>query len=452
MPSMETPNSIHGHDQQLMITPRWLISMQPVGEVLENHAVVVDAGRIVAVLPRQEAESRYSAAVRVDLPRHVLLPGLINMHTHSAMSLLRGLADDVPLMDWLENHIWPAETIHVGPQYARDGVELAAAEMLRGGVTCFNDNYFFPDIAADVARKAGMRATVGFPIIKVPTAWAKTADEYITKGLAVHQSLQGETLLRTAFAPHAPYTVSDDSFRRLRDLSEELNIPIHLHLHETAGEVRQGVAEYGLRPFDRIQKLGLLNPRLIAVHMTQMSEDEVQLSAEHGVNIVHCPESNLKLGSGICPTAELLRHGVNLCVGTDGAASNNDLDMWGEMRTASFLAKGTTGDPQVLDAPTILAMGTIHGARALGLGDETGSIEVGKSADFCAMNLDYPETQPVHNVISTIVYAAGRHQVSDVWVAGKRLLDNGELTTLDLDDIMQRAKAWQPRLKEWARS
>lgn len=433
-----------------VICPRWLVPVEPLGLVLEEHAVVVEDGRIQAILPCAELSSEQRALERVDLPEHALLPGLINMHTHSAMSLLRGLADDLPLMDWLENHIWPAETASVGVEYARDGVRLAAAEYLRGGVTCFNDNYFFPDVAAEVAQEAGMRVTVGYPVIKVPTAWAKSAEEYFARALEVQQNLSGDPLVRTAFAPHAPYTVTDESFHKIRELSEAWDIPVHLHLHETAGEVDAGVHETGMRPFTRIQRLGLMNSRMISVHMTQLTHAEVAVLAETGAHVVHCPESNMKLGSGICPTAELTAAGVNVCIGTDGAASNNDLDMWGEMRSAAFLAKGSTGNPQALPAAQVLRMATLNGAIALGLGDETGSIEVGKSADFCAVNLNEPETQPVYHVISNLVYATGRHQVSDVWVAGRRLLQQRQLTRLDLPAIIGKAREWGERLRQWA--
>lgn len=433
-----------------VVTPRWLIPVEPHAQVLEEHALVVCDGRIDAIVPVAELSSEQQALERVDLPHHALLPGLINMHCHSMMALLRGLADDLPLMDWLENHIWPAETACVGEEYARDGMRLAAAEYIRGGTICFNDNYFYPDISAEVAREAGMRATVGFPIIKVPTSWATTAEEYFARGLEVHTALKDDPLINTAFCPHAPYTVTDESFNRIRDLSEELDIPVHLHLHETAGEVDAGVHETGVRPFARISQLGLMNERMISVHMTQLTHDEISELAETGAHVVHCPESNLKLGSGICPTSELLAAGVNVCIGTDGAASNNDLDMWGEMRTAAMLAKGATGDPQVLPAATVLRMATLNGAKALGIDAETGSLEVGKSADFCAVDMNHPETQPVHHIISSLIYAVGRHQVSDVWVAGRRLLQQGELTTLDLPQILNRAEAWRERLKEWA--
>ncbi|GAB4185830.1 MAG: TRZ/ATZ family hydrolase [Wenzhouxiangellaceae bacterium] len=437
-------------DSVYALAPRWLVTMAPTGQVLEEHVVVVESGRVAAVLPRAELAGRYSGIDVRELPDHALMPGLINMHTHSAMSLLRGLADDLPLMTWLEDHIWPAETACVGHDYARDGMELAVAEMLRCGVTCFNDNYFFPDIAAAVARKAGIRATLGLPIIKVPTAWAKTADEYFSRGLEVYEELRGDPLLRVAFAPHAPYTVSDESFTRISQLAAEMDVRVHLHLHETDGEVASAVAMSGMRPMARMTQLGLMNERLIAVHMTQLNDAEIDQLVEHGVHVAHCPESNLKLGSGVCPTAELMARGVNVCLGTDGAASNNDLDMWGEMRSAAFLAKGSSRDPQVLPAAEVLAMATINGARALGIADETGSIEVGKSADFCAINLDEPETQPVHHVISTLVYAAARHQVSDVWVAGRQLLAQRRLQTLDEADIKRRAATWSERLKQWA--
>lgn len=447
---MEKTQASHGMNTSFVVKPRWLIPVVPEGQVLEQHALVVRDGRIDAILPLAEMSAELKAMEQVELPHHALLPGLINMHTHSMMTLLRGLADDLPLMEWLEEHIWPAETASVGEEYALDGMRLAAAEYIRGGVTCFNDNYFYPNISAQVARDVGLRATVGFPVIKVPTAWASSDEEYFARGLEVHEEWKSHSLVRTAFAPHAPYTVTDESFARIRDLSEQLDIPVHLHLHETAGEVEAGIHETGLRPFERIRRLGLVNERLISVHMTQLTHEEIATLAKTGAHVVHCPESNLKLGSGICPTAELVKAGVNLCIATDGAASNNDLDMWSEMRTASFLAKGSTGNTQVLPAPTMLTLATINGAKALGIDAETGSLEVGKSADLCAVDLSYPETQPSYHVISTIIYAMGRHQVSDTWVAGRRLLNSGQLTTLDLPAIMTKAAEWRERLQEWA--
>ena len=429
-----------------LIKARWIIPVEPHKVVLEGHALAVHAGKIVDILPAGEALARYQPARIEDLPAHALIPGLVNTHTHAAMSLLRGNADDLPLMEWLHEHIWPLERRHAGEAFVRDGSELAMAEMLRGGVTCFNDMYFFPEVTARLAAQAGMRATVGLILVDFPTAWAAGPDEYLSKGLALHDELRGEPLVRAAFAPHAPYTVSDGPLLRLRTLAEELDIPIHMHLHETLGELEQGRASHGMRPFKRLQQLDLLGPRFIAVHMTQLTDEEIAAYAECGGSVVHCPESNLKLASGFCPAAKLLAAGVNVALGTDGAASNNDLDVLGEMRTAALLAKGVAGDARAVPAATALRMATLNGAKALGLEREIGSLEIGKSADVVALNLGDIETQPLFDPVSDIVYAASRHQVTDVWVAGRRLLRQRELTTLDCADITARAMAWRERL------
>jgi 5-methylthioadenosine/S-adenosylhomocysteine deaminase len=430
------------------ILPRWLVPVRPEGQVLEGQAVIVAGGRIEAILPADEVATRYPGAERVELPGHALVPGLINAHTHNAMTLMRGLADDLPLMTWLEEHIWPVEQRWVGVDFVRAGSELAMAEMLAGGTTCFNDNYFFPDVTAAVALKAGMRAVIGLPVISVPTAWAQTEDEYFSRGLAVHQDLVAEERVTTAFAPHAPYTVSDQAFERMRDLAEEMDIPIHLHLLETAGEIQGSLEAHGKSPLDRIDALGVLGPRLLAVHMTQLGADDIRRVARAGVHVLHCPASNLKLASGICPVAELDAAGVNVAIGTDGAASNNTLDMFAEMRLAALLAKGASGNPEAVPAARALSMATINGARALGLEDRVGSIEVGKCADLVAVALDRSATLPMHHVVSQLVYAVGRDQVSDVWVDGQRVVKAHELQTLDVNEIHRSARRWAVRLGE----
>jgi 5-methylthioadenosine/S-adenosylhomocysteine deaminase len=415
--------------------------------VLEGHAVVLNADRIEAVIPASEAESRYPDAERIILPGHALIPGLMNMHTHSAMSLLRGYADDLDLQVWLNEHIWPAEKRWLGPEFVRDGVRLAMAEMIRGGTTYFNDMYFYPEVAAEVTREAGMRAMIGLPVIDVATSWAADLDTYINKGLEVHARWASDPLISTAFAPHAPYTVEDDSLRRISQLSRELGIPVHKHILETEWEIRHSLEYHGIRPLQRLQQLDLLNPRLLAVHMTQLTDEDVTLLAESGVHVIHCPESNLKLASGVCPVQSLLDAGVNVALGTDGAAANNDLDLLAEGRTAALLAKGISGNPKAVSALDTLELMTINCASAIGRQDELGSIESGKQADLCAIDLDDPSTQPINNVISQLVYAASSRQVSDVWVAGRRLLKEAQLTSLDKNEILSRARIWNERLE-----
>ena len=430
-----------------LLNARWIVPVEPEGQVLEHHALAIKAGRILAVLPQDQAPVCFSPKVTLNLDRHALMPGLINAHTHASMTLLRGFADDLPLMRWLQDHIWPAETRWVDPEFVRDGSRLAVAEMLRGGVTCFNDMYFFPEVTAAVARECGMRACVGLITVDFPTAYARDLDEYLDKGLALHAALQTEPRLHTAFAPHAAYTVSAPALERIGRLAADLAIPVHIHLHETAAEVADFQARHGCRPLARLEQRGLLTPRLLAVHMTQLEPAEIDRLAQAGAHVAHCPESNLKLASGFCPTARLDAAGVNVTIGTDGAASNNDLDVFGELRTAALLGKGVAGDPSVLPAARVLRMATLNGARALGLGDEIGSLEPGKAADLIAVDLGQPETEPVYHPISQLVYTASRHQVTDVWVAGQRLLADRRLTTLDLDEILQRARGWRDKIQ-----
>ena len=439
-----TPRSMEKVDT--LIKARWVVPAAPRADALADHAVAIRQGRIVAVLPASEAAARFEAEEVLERPSHVLLPGLVNAHTHAAMTLLRGLADDLPLMDWLENHIWPAEQRWVGAEFVEHGTELAIAEMLLGGTTTFNDMYFFPDVTARVAARAGMRAVVGMIVVRFPTSWASDGAEYLRKGLALRDEYKGHPLVSAAFAPHAPYTVADEEFERIRRLADELEIPVHMHVHETAEEVARQVALDGRRPLDRLAELGLVSPMLAAVHMTQLEDEEISRLAAAGASVIHCPESNLKLASGFCPVARLLEAGVNVALGTDGAASNNDLDMVGEMRSAALLAKGVSGAADAVSAHDVLAMATVNGARALGLGEETGSLEAGKWADVCCVDLARPATWPVYDPVAQLVYAATRDQVTDVWVAGRRAVSAGQLTRQDPQEIMARAESWRDRI------
>ncbi|MCP5201602.1 MAG: TRZ/ATZ family hydrolase [Gammaproteobacteria bacterium] len=424
----------------------WIIPVEPGDHVLENHTLVIDGAQIEALVPSADWRNPGNA-IEIDCRRHALIPGLVNTHTHAAMALFRGMADDLPLMEWLEQHIWPAEARVGSREFVRDGTRLAAAEMLLGGTTCFNDMYFFPDEAAAAAIEAGIRCVMGMIVIGFPTAWASDVDEYFRKGQAVHDQYRGHPLVTTAFAPHAPYTVDDAALKRVATLAEELDVPVHMHVHETAFEVDSALAATGVRPLHRLHQLGLLSPRLLAVHMTTIHDEDYELVARTGVNVVHCPESNLKLASGFCPVARLAGLGINLALGTDGAASNNDLDMLGELRTASLLAKGVAGDPCALPAAAALAMATLGGARALALDHLVGSLVPGKLADVVAIDLSALGTQPVYDALSQVVYAAQRSQVSDVWVGGRRVVADGTLTTLDSDELRQSAAAWRDRIR-----
>ena len=430
----------------VLIEAGWVVPVVPHGVVLEDHAVAISGKRILAVLPTAEARTRFAPTETVSRPDAALIPGLVNAHAHNPMTLLRGIADDLPLKVWLQQHIWPVEAAVIGPDFVADGVTLAIAEMLRGGTTCCNENYFFPDVQAVTYKRHGFRARVGLPVIDFPTAWARSDDEYFDRAGDVHDSWRDDALITTAFAPHAPYTVSDANFERVRMLADQLDVPVHLHLHETAQEVQQSIDDHGQRPIARLDRLGLVNDRLIAVHMTQLTEAEIHLCAERGVSVVHCPESNLKLASGFCPVCALQRAGVTIAIGTDGVASNNDLDMFGETRTAALLAKAVANDAAGFNAHEALRAATLGSAKAMGLDEQIGSIEPGKQADLACVDLSALETQPLHNVVSQLIYATGRHQVSDVWIAGAAKLRERVLVDIDLDGVLANARQWRERI------
>lgn len=426
-----------------LIHARWVIPVDHKNSVLEHHSLAIDGGKIKDILPTADAEKKYTSELIRILDNHAIIPGLINAHAHSAMSLMRGLADDKPLMEWLEKHIWPAEGQCVNEQFVTDGTQLAIAEMLKSGTTTFADMYFFPNIVAAEARKAGMRASVGLIALDFPTVWAQNADEYISKGVALHDEYKHDLLINTMFAPHAPYTVSDEPMQKIISLAAELDIPMQMHIHETAGEVAMAEEQTGKRPLSRLHDMGMLCPDLMAVHMTQLMDDEIKLLKQSKTHVIHCPESNMKLASGICPTDKLIKAGVNVALGTDGAASNNDLDMLGEMRSAAMLAKVSTGDATALDAHTVLRMATLNGAKALGIDEITGSLKKGKAADITAINLNHISTQPVYCPVSQIVYAASREQVTDVWVNGQALLKEKQLTGFNEQHLLKTARQWQ---------
>lgn len=431
----------------LLIEARWIIPVEPTNLVLENHAVAVDKGRIVAILQQTEATLRFSPKETKRLAHHILIPGLVNLHTHAAMTLLRGLADDLPLMEWLQHHIWPAEAKHVSPQFVYEGTLLACAEMLRGGITCFNDMYFYPKATAEAARTAGIRAAIGLISMDFPTPYAADADDYLAKGLAARDELRDEDLLSFCLAPHAPYTVNDRNFANVLTLAEQCNLPIHLHLHETKDEIENSLQQYGMRPIERLRRLGLLSPGLIAAHGIHFNDEEIALLAHHGCSIAHCPSSNLKLASGIAPITSLSSQGVNIGLGTDGAASNNRLDIFHEMRLAALLAKGVSGQAEAIDSHQALRMATLGGAQALGLDSETGSISLGKAADLCAININDISLVPCYDPASLLVYSSGREHITDVWVAGQcRVADSTLLETNEFE-LIYLAALWQNQIR-----
>mgnify|MGYP001816196461 CR=1 FL=1 len=436
----------------VLLLPRLLVPVRPRLQVLEQMAVVLEGETIKAVLPRSEAIATYQDAGRIELPEHVLLPGFINMHTHSAMSLLRGYADDLNLQVWLNDHIWPIEKAFVGPDFVHDGTRLAIAEMLRGGTTFFNDLYFFPEVTAAAAVEAGIRACIGLPVIDVPSAWAGDENDYIDKGLKVSESWQNEPLLNTAFSPHAPYSVGDDALRRIAKMSTERDLRVHMHVLESVWEVDESIRQHGKPTLERLHDVGLLNERLLAVHMTQLNGTDMTALVGADVNVIHCPESNLKLGNGICDVGQLHEHGINLALGTDSAASNNDLDLLAESRTAALLAKGHSADPCVMNAFQALEMLTINAAQALGMSNQLGSIDAGTFAELCAIRLASLYSTPMYDVVSHLIYTVSSQQVSHVWVGGRMLIQDGGFLHLDVDEIIVRAKYWEQKIAAQARA
>ncbi|WP_018141015.1 TRZ/ATZ family hydrolase [Thioalkalivibrio sp. ALJ7] len=430
----------------LILSATQILPVIPRDTILRDYALVISEGRIEAILPRADALASYPQAEHQHREGHALIPGLVNAHTHSGMSLLRGVGSDRPLMEWLKGYIWPAEGKLLSPEFVRAGTRLSVAEMLRGGTTCFSDMYLFVEDGARVVDETGIRASLGLTVFDFPTPWASTADEYFQRGADVVSAWGAHERITFNVAPHAPYTVGDASLERVAARARELDAPIHMHVHETASEITDALRDHGERPLARLARLGLLDQPFIAVHMTQVDDTDLALMRDRPVSIAHCPESNLKLASGFCPVARLQQAGINVALGTDGTASNNDLDMIGEMRTAALLAKGVSGDASALPATGALEMATLGSARALGLEDRVGSLEVGKQADVVAVDLQALELQPAHDPSAQIVYAATRDAVRDVFVAGRPLLRDRELLTLNRQELHNEAEYWRTRV------
>jgi len=436
-------------DQQtinLLLKARWIAPVVPENQLFENCALAIHKGVIQALVPNEEADKRFSVDQTIHLGNHLLIPGLINAHGHAAMSLLRGYADDLPRRTWLEERIRPAEGQWLGEDFVRDGTELAMAEMIRSGTSCFSDRYFFPEQSAQAAQQAQMRARINFPILDAPSAWGQGPEDYFRKGLALHDDFRASSLISIGFGPHSTYGLSDDSLRKAATLAQELDAQVHIHLHETSEEVSQSLSQGGKRPIERLMELGLLSPLTQCVHMTQVTPEDLQLLKGSGAQVVHCPTSNLKLASGFCPVQQLLDEGINVALGTDGAASNNALDMLGEMRTASLLAKGVSGNPQALDTHATLRMATLNSARALGLGHQLGSLEAGKAADIAAVDLSDLAQQPLHNPLSQLIYSQNSARVSHLWVAGRALMINRQLQTLNERELIGKARWWRQQM------
>ena len=442
MPSHEHPTPV-----DLILCPRWIIPVEPRDLVLENHDLVVHHGRIVDLIPREHSPQQYLASTIEHLPDHVLLPGLVNVHCHAAMTLMRGIADDQPLHDWLENTIWPLENHWVGTEMVRDGTLLACAEMLQAGITTFNDMYFFPEAAAESIDQAGIRASLGILAFDFPSAYGRDAADYLNKGLATRDALRDHSRISFMLAPHAPYTVSDATFEQVASMAVQTNLGIHIHVHETETEVNQSLSQFGERPIDRLERLGILGPQTLAVHAVALNDADIATLARCNTHIAHCPTANLKLASGIARITELQRANINVGLGTDGAAGNNRLDLLAEARLAGLLAKGTQKDATLLPAHALIYMATLGGARALGLDERIGSLTPGKQADLCAISLNSPATVPIYDAASHVLYAAGREHVTDVWVDGKSVVKKKQLVQISQEDVYLKAKTWENRFR-----
>ena len=441
-------------DVDLAIEARWVAPVTQMSRLLENTSVILREGIIVDILPRLEAGSRYNPSVTIKLDEHILIPGLINSHSHAAMNLMRGIADDLALMSWLNEHIWPLEAQALSERFVYDGTLLACAEMLKGGITCFNDMYFFPEATAQATIKAGMRAQIGLGVIDFPSPYASDADDYLLKGLNARDQWRGNSLISSCIAPHAPYTISNQTFEKVMTYAEQLGLGVHTHLHETQDEIVQGIKQFGVRPIKRLADLGVLGPNLVAAHCVHMSDDDMQLMQDYGCHIAHCPSSNLKLASGVAPVSKMLSRNINIGLGTDGAASNNRLDMFTEMRTAALLSKGTSGDAAALPAEQALEMATINGARALGLDSQIGSIDIGKLGDLTAVKLADIESMPCYDPISHLVYVAGREHVTHVWVQGELKYQktdayDGVFANIEPAELKEIINLWQPKLNQF---
>ena len=432
-------------DFDTVLHPDWVVPIAPRREVFTAFSVALKDGQIAAIAQRDQAQN-FDADEHVALAGTALMPGLINLHCHAAMALLRGYADDLPLMTWLQQFIWPTESHFISQEFVRDGSELAIADLLMGGTTTMADQYFFPEITAEVADRVGLRALLTFPVIDVETAWARDAEACINRGLALRDQYRDHDRIEVGFGPHSTYMVSEKTLARVAMLAEELDAPIQIHLHETREEVLSSVERVGMRPIDFLEQVGLLGPRTQCVHMTALGDQDIATIAKHGAQVVHCPRSNLKLGSGICPVQKLMDHDINVALGTDGAASNNRLSMLGEMQIASLIGKTQHGDPKAVDAWAALEMATMNGAIALGQQEKIGTIEVGKTADLIALDLSGVHHWPRHDIASSLVYATHGNEVAWSWIAGRPVVANGQLQTLDYRDLQTRAMRWSEQL------
>ena len=426
----------------LLINAAWVLPVAPTNVVLQNHSVAITGNHIVELGPSTQLKREYQAQRVMDLDHHIVMPGLINTHGHAAMSLLRGAGEDEPLEVWLNETIWPMEARLMNPDYVRLGTELTIAEMLSSGTTTFSDMYFYPETVAKVCIEQGIRAQLAFPLIEFTNPWSNDVSDALHKGLELFHTLRHEDLVNVALGPHAAYSLSAKDMERIGMYAAELDIMVQIHLHETAAEVREAITQNGQTWIQRLFEVGLLGPSLQAVHMTQVTDPEIALIAETGTHVVHCPTSNLKLASGYCPVAKLQNAGVCVAIGTDGAASNNRLDMFDETRIATLLAKHEQHDAAAGRAEDAVRMATLDGAKVLGIDHLTGSIEAGKAADLISINTHSLGIMPMYNPFAAIVHGNAGNAVEHVLVNGQTLVDDGQFTRINFAELAQRVESW----------
>ena len=431
----------------LIVKADYVLKMDTDLALVRNGAIAVKDKKIAFVGPAEDVARSYTSDTIIGGPGKVAFPGLVNTHTHAAMVYFRGLADDLPLKVWLEENIWPAEGKWLSPGFVGDAVELACFEMLKAGITTFADMYFFSDSGARAARKAGMRAVMGAGVVDFPTATGKNADDYLSNAERLILEWKDDDLISPSVADHSAYACSPDTLVKSKELAERHSVLLQIHLSETEWEVSEIIKRYGKRPVAHLDSLGLLSENLVAAHCVWVDDEEIAILAGRKAGVSHCIESNLKLASGIAPVVKMLKAGVKVTFGTDGAASNNDLNILSEMSTAAKVHKAISGDPTAVDAKQALLMATRWGAEALGLGNITGSLEEGKAADIVLADLQRPHLVPLYDVYSHIVYSMNPSDIRTVLVNGKVLLNEGRLTTADETEILNKAVEWGQKIR-----
>lgn len=433
---------------QTIIEAGWIMPMVPKGVILERHSLLMNDGKVVALIPSEQTNDIEADEV-VRLPQHIILPGMVNAHTHAPMHLLRGMGADLPLMDWLQTKIWPAEGKLMSHEFCYEGSLIAGAEMLESGITCASDHYFFSEDVARGLTEAGLKCSVSGIVIGFPSAMAKITDDYIRCAEALFEQFKGNDKVRVTVGPHAPYTVDDDALIKVRELAEKHNAYIHMHVDETASEIGGSMKQYGLRPIQRLHKLGLLSNHFISVHTVHPDAAEMALLLKTGASVVHCPCSNLKLASGFAPVAQMMSMGINVAMGTDGVASNDKVDLLGETRLAAMLGKAVCQDTTQMKVADMLYAATMGGAKALGWDDRIGSLEKGKDADLIAVDLGDIDALPVFDPASQLLYSAGREDITHVWVDGRLVVKKQQrdgLRPLSRENAQKITKTWQNRI------